>query len=42
MFARHLAFMRNLERAGGATMFFIIKYIKETILDFSQGTVKAL
>ena len=32
----------NLDRAAGATMFFIIEEAKETILDFSQGTVKVL
>ena len=33
-------FTRNLERAGGATMFFITEEAKETVLDFSKGTVK--
>ena len=33
---------RNLDRAAGATIFFIIEEAKETILDFSQGTVKVL
>ena len=34
----------NLGREGNAnkTTFFIIEEVKETILDFSQGTVKAL
>ena len=34
----------NLAREGNAnkTVFFIIEEVKETILDFSQGTVKAL
>ena len=32
----------NLDRAEGATMFFIIEEIKETVLDFLQGTVKVL
>ena len=35
-------FTGNLNQAGGATMFFIIEETKETILDFSQGTVKVL
>ena len=35
-------FTGNLDRAAGATMFFIIKEAKETILDFSPGTVKVL
>ena len=32
----------NLDRAAGATMFFIIEEEKETILKISQGTVKVL
>ena len=32
--------MANLDREGNATMFFIIKEEKETVLDFLQGTVK--
>ena len=32
----------NLNRPEGATMLFVIEEAKETILDFSQGTVKAL
>ena len=35
-------FTANLERQGNTTMFFIIEEAKETILDFSQGTVKVL
>ena len=35
-------FKANLERAGNTTMFFIIEQAKETVLDFSQGTVKVL
>ena len=35
-------FTANLERANGATMFFITEQAKETVLDFSQGTVKVL
>ena len=35
-------FTRNLDRAAGATMSFIIEEVKETILDFSQRTVKVL
>ena len=33
-------FTGNLDRVAQATMFFIIEEAKETILDFSQGTVK--
>ena len=32
--------MGNLDRGTGATIFFIIEEAKETVLDFSQGTVK--
>ena len=35
-------FTVNLDRAGNTTIFFIIKETKETVLEFSQGTVKAL
>ena len=35
-------FTPNLDRDGNATMFFIIEEAKETVLDFSQGTVKVL
>ena len=35
-------FTANLERAGNTTMFFITQEAKETVLDFSQGTVKVL
>ena len=35
-------FTGNLNQRGGATMFFIIEEAKETILDFSQGTVNVL
>ena len=34
--------MANLDREGNTTMFFIIEEAKETVLDFSQGTVKVL
>ena len=32
----------NLDRNEIATMFFIIEETKETVLEFSQGTVKVL
>ena len=35
-------FIENLDREGNTTIFFIIEEVKETILDFSQGTVKVL
>ena len=35
-------FTANLDRDGNTTMFFITEEAKETVLDFSQGTVKIL
>ena len=35
-------FRANLDRARYTTMLFIIEEAKETVLDFSQGTVKVL
>ena len=32
----------NIDRVGNTTMFFIIEEVKETVLEFSQGTVKFL
>ena len=32
----------DLDRQGNTTMFFIIEETKETVLDFSQATVKVL
>ena len=37
---QQINFTANLDRAGNSTIFFIIEDAKETILDFSQGTVK--
>ena len=39
---QQINFTVNLDRAGNTTMFFIIEEAKETVLDFSQGTVKVL
>ena len=39
---QQINFTANLDRAGSTTMFFIIEEAKETVLDFSQGTVKVL
>ena len=36
---QQINFKANLDRAGNATMFFIIEEAKETVLDFSQGIV---
>ena len=38
---QQINFTANLNRDGNA-MFFIIEEVKETILDFSQGTPKVL
>ena len=37
-----ISFIEDLDRAKGATMFFIIEETKEAVLDFSKGTVKVL
>ena len=39
---QQINFIGNLDRNKGATMFFIIGEVKETILHFPQGTVKVL
>lgn len=39
---KSINFTGNLDQAGNTTMFFIIKKVKDTNLDFSQGTVKIL
>ena len=39
---QQINFTANLDRAGNTTIFFIIEETKETVLDFSQGTVKVL
>ena len=39
---QQINFMGNLDRPGNTTMFFITEEAKETVLDFSQGTVKVL
>ena len=39
---QQINFTGNSDRDGNTTMFFIIEETKETILDFSQGTVKVL
>ena len=35
-------FTANLNRAGNIRLYFIPEEAKETVLDFSQGTVKVL
>ena len=39
---QQIHFTANLDRAGNTRIYFILEEAKETILDFSQGTVKAL
>ena len=39
---QQINFTANLDRAGNTRVYFILKEPKETILDFSQGTVKVL
>ena len=39
---QQINFTANLDTAGNTKVYFILKEAKETILDFSQGTVKVL
>ena len=39
---QQINFTANLDRAANGTMFFTIEEAKETVVDFSQGTVKVL
>ena len=39
---QQINFIANLDRAGNTRVYFILEEAKETILDFSQGTVKVL
>ena len=39
---QQINFTANLNRAGNTTTFFIIEEAKETIFEFSKGTVKVL
>ena len=39
---QQINFTANLDRAGNTRIYFILEEVKETILDFSQGTVKVL
>ena len=39
---QQINFTANLDRAGNARIYFILEEAKETVLDFSQGTVKVL
>ena len=37
---QQIGFTANLDRNGNTTMFFIFEEAKETVFEFSQGTVK--
>ena len=37
---QQINFNGNLNSDGNITLFFIIEEVKETVLDFSQGTVR--
>ena len=39
---QRIKFTANLDRAGNTTIFFDIEQAKETIFEFSQGTVKVI
>ena len=39
---QQINFTANLDRAGNTRFYFILEEAKETVLDFSQGTVKVL
>ena len=39
---QQINFTANLDRRGNTRIYFILEEAKETIIDFSQGTVKAL
>ena len=39
---QQINFTANLDRTGNTTIFFIIEETKETVFEFSQGTVKVL
>ena len=39
---QQINFTANFDKAGNTTMFFVIEEAKETLLDFSKGTVNVL
>ena len=39
---QQINFTANLDKAGNTTIFFIIEEAKETVFEFSEGTVKVL
>ena len=39
---QQINFTANLDRVGNTIIYFILEGARETVLDFSQGTVKVL
>ena len=39
---QQINFTANLDRAGNTRVYFILEEAEETVLDFSQGTIKVL
>ena len=39
---QQMTFTANLDRAGNTRLYFILEEAKETVFEFSQGTVKVL
>ena len=39
---QQISFTANVDRANDTRIFFILEVAKETVLDFSKGTVKVL
>ena len=39
---QQINFKANLDRAGNVRIYFIVEEAKQTVLDFSQGTLKGL
>ena len=39
---QEISFTANLDRTGNTRIYFILEEAKETVSDFSKGTVKAL
>ena len=39
---QQINFTANLDRAGNTRFYFILEKVKETVFEFSQGTVKVL
>ena len=39
---QQINFTENLDRAGNTRFYFILEEAKETVFEFSQGTVKVL